>query len=149
METPPSPPEVRLAGEVARPRTLTLHDLTRLLGEEVTIDFHCREGWSRLGQAYRGIPLETLLQLAGVSAAARWVSIASGGYTIALTREQAGDRRVLLALERDGVPLAAPRLVGPSEWDCFLSVKDVDRIEAAIAEPEATGPAIALARIGR
>lgn len=149
MDTLSSPPGVRLAGEVGRPQTLTLHDLTRLLGGEVTIDFHCREGWSRLGQRYRGIPLEMLLQLADVSATAGYVSIASGGYNVVLTREQARDQRVLLALELDGEPLAAPRLVGPSEWDCFLSVKDVDRIEAAGAEPEATGPAIALARIGR
>ncbi|MGH3170553.1 MAG: hypothetical protein ACRDN0_32320, partial [Trebonia sp.] len=68
---------------------------------------------------------------------------------IVLTRERAEDPRVLLALELDGGPLAAPRLVGPSEWDCFLSVKNVDRIELTSTEPKATGPEIALARIGR
>jgi DMSO/TMAO reductase YedYZ molybdopterin-dependent catalytic subunit len=125
-----------------------MRELAELSGTEVTIDFHCREGWSRLGQSYRGVALATLLQLADAQATARYVTVASGDYTIVLTREQAEDQRVLLAVELDGEPLAAPRLVGQSEWDCFLSVKDVDRIELTSTEPKATGPEIALGRIG-
>jgi hypothetical protein len=42
-----------------------------------------------------------------------------------------------------------PRLVGPSEWDCFLSVKSVDRIEVTRQPQRATAAAIALARLER
>jgi hypothetical protein len=42
-----------------------------------------------------------------------------------------------------------PRLVGPSDWDCFLSVKSVDRIEVTREPQRATAAAIALARLER
>ena len=42
-----------------------------------------------------------------------------------------------------------PRLVGPAEWDCFLSVKSVDRIEVTREPQQATAAAIALARLER
>jgi DMSO/TMAO reductase YedYZ molybdopterin-dependent catalytic subunit len=128
---------------------MDLEELAALSCDHVTVDFRCHEGWSRIGQTYRGVSLATLLQLAAARTAAQYVTVASGDYSVVLTREQGEDRRVLLALELDGRPLAAPRLVGPSDWDRFLSVKDVDRIELTrIAQP-ATGPSIALARIGR
>lgn len=142
-------PKVTVTGDVERPLTLDLCDLAELEGEDVTIDFHCHEGWSRLGQSYRGVALATLLRVAKAQPSARYVTVASGDYSIALTRDQAEDQRVLLAFEQDGVPLSAPRLVGPSEWDCFLSVKQVDRIELTSTAQPATGPSIALARIGR
>jgi len=41
------------------------------------------------------------------------------------------------------------RLVGPSEWDCFLNVKSVDRIEVTRKPQRATAAAIALARLER
>ncbi len=140
---------VTVAGEVERPLTLGLRDLAELAAEQVTVDFHCHEGWSRLGQSYRGVALTTLLGLAGARPAGRYLTVASGDYSIVLTRDQASDQRVLLALEQHGAPLPGPRLVGPSEWDCFLSVKHVDRIELTRTAQEATGPSIALARIGR
>lgn len=142
-------PRVTVVGEVERPLTVNLRDLVELGREEVTIDFHCHEGWSRLDQSYRGVALGTLLRLAEARPVARYVTVASGGYSIVLSREEAEDRRVLLALEQDGVPLPAPRLVGPSEWDCFASVKGVDRIELTRTPQRATGPSIALACIGR
>jgi hypothetical protein len=46
-------------------------------------------------------------------------------------------------------PAGFPRLVGPSEWDCFLSVKLVDRIEVTREPQEATAATIALARLER
>jgi hypothetical protein len=64
--------------------------------------------------------------------------------------EQDEDQRVVLALERDGVALmGAEAGRAASEWDCFLSVKHVDRIELTRTAQRATGPTIALARIGR
>jgi hypothetical protein len=60
---------------------------------------------------------------------------------------------VLFALEHEGAasPRKAgfPRLVGPSEWDCFLSVKPVDLIEVTRQPQRATAATIALARLKR
>jgi len=139
---------VTVSGEVERPRSFGLDELCALAEDEVTVDFHCLEGFSRLGQGHRGIRLATLLAVARARDAARHVTVASGDYTVVLTREQAEDDRVVLALETDGRALAAPRLVGPSDWDCFLSVKDVDRVELTRHARAATGPSIALRRIG-
>jgi len=99
------------------------------------------------------VRLRTLLALAGAADGAGYATVGSGEYTAVLTREQAEDERVLLALEHEGAtsPRRAgfPRLVGPSDWDCFLSAKSVDRIEV-IREPQrATAAAIALARLER
>ena len=70
-----------------------------------------------------------------------------------LTREQAEDERVLIALEHEGAgsPRRAgfPRLVGPSEWDCFVNVKAVDRIRVTRQPQRATAATIALARLER
>jgi methionine sulfoxide reductase catalytic subunit len=120
---------------------------------ELVEDFHCREGWSRLGERWRGVRLATLLALVRAADSARYVTVACGDYTAVLTREQAEDQRVLLALEHEGAPsprrAGFPRLVGPSDWDCFLSVKSVDRIELTREPEQATAATIALARLER
>jgi DMSO/TMAO reductase YedYZ molybdopterin-dependent catalytic subunit len=142
-----------ICGEVERPACLALVQLRSLMDAELVTDFHCHEGWSRLGERWRGVRLSTLLARAGAAGAAGYVTVGSGEYTAVLTREQAEDERVLLALEHDGAasPRAAgfPRLVGPSEWDCFLSVKSVDRIEVTREPQRATAARIALARLER
>jgi hypothetical protein len=75
-------------------------------------DFHCREGWSRLGERRRGVWLRTLLALAGAADGAGHVTVGSGEYTAVLTREQAEDERMLLALEHEGA--ASLRRAGPA-----------------------------------
>ena len=88
---------------------------------------------------------------AGAASTAGYVTVGSGEYTAVLSREQAEDERVLLALEQAGTasPRRAgfPRLVGPAEWDCFLSVRSVDRIEVTREPQRATAATIALARL--
>jgi len=142
-----------IGGDVERPARLALAELRSLMDAELVADFHCREGWSRLGERWRGVRLRTLLELAGAADKPGYVTVASGEYTAVLTREQADDERVLLALEREGAesPRRAgfPRLVGPAEWDCFLSVKSVDRIAVTRQPEEATAETIALARLER
>jgi DMSO/TMAO reductase YedYZ molybdopterin-dependent catalytic subunit len=142
-----------IGGDVERPARLALAELRALMDAELVADFHCREGWSRLAERWRGVRLRTLLELAGPADGAGYVTVASGEYTAVLTREQADDERVLLALEHEGAesPRRAgfPRLVGPAEWDCFLSVKSVDRIAVTRQPEQATAETIALARLER
>jgi DMSO/TMAO reductase YedYZ molybdopterin-dependent catalytic subunit len=142
-----------ICGDVERPARLALEELRALMDAELVADFHCREGWSRLGERWRGVRLRTLLEFAGAADTAGYVTVGSGEYTAVLTREQADDDRVLLALEHGGAesPRRAgfPRLVGPAEWDCFLSVKSVDRIAVTRQPERATAETIALARLER
>lgn len=146
-------PLVTISGEVRRALELREPDLAAMADAGVVADFHCREGWSRLGVRWRGVPLGRLLERAEATAEGRFVTLAAGAFQVVLTREQAEDARVLLALERDGVKLDAstglPRLVGPSDWDCFLSVKGVERIELTREPGESTAERIALERIGQ
>lgn len=143
---------VSISGEAERPAALTADELESLADAELVADFHCREGWSRLGERWRGVRLSTLLARVGARDSARYVTVAAGEYTVVLTRAQAEDEQVLLALEHDGAPsprpAGFPRLVGPTEWDCFASVKSVDRIELTREPADATAAAIALARLG-
>ncbi|MEO6857629.1 MAG: molybdopterin-dependent oxidoreductase [Solirubrobacteraceae bacterium] len=146
-------PLVSISGEVEHPASLTAEELQSLVDAELVADFHCREGWSRLGERWRGVRLCTLLALVGARARALYITVGAGEYTVVITREQAEDERVLLALEHEGAassrPSGFPRLVGPSEWDCFQSVKSVDRIEVTRSPAQATAPIIALARLER
>ncbi|HUO69643.1 MAG TPA: molybdopterin-dependent oxidoreductase [Solirubrobacteraceae bacterium] len=142
-----------ISGEVENALVLEVSDLRSLMDAELVADFHCHEGWSRLGERWRGVRLRTLLAIARAGGTARYVTVGSGEYTAVLTREQAEDENVLLALEHEGAagprPAGFPRLVGPSEWDCFLSVKSVDRIELTREPAESTAATIALARLER
>src|SRR6185437_10327742 len=46
----------------------------------------CQEGWSRLGERWRGVRLRTLLALAGAADGAGYATVGSGEYTAVLTR---------------------------------------------------------------
>jgi|SRR5215472_11591985 len=149
----PSSVLLSVCGAVKRRADLALTDMHSLMDAEVIADFHCREGWSRLGELWRGVRLRTLLAYAGAAHDAGYVTLGSGEYTVVLAREQAEDERVLLALEHEGAVSPRgdgfPRLIGPSEWDCFMSVKSVDRIEVTLEPQRATAATIALARLER
>jgi DMSO/TMAO reductase YedYZ molybdopterin-dependent catalytic subunit len=138
-----------ISGEVERPLSFSLADLRAIAEDELVADFHCVEGWSRLGQRSRGVRLARLLALAAATTSGRYVTIASGDFTVVLSRDEAEDERVLVATDQPGHSGGLPRLVGPSDWDCFKSVKSVDRIELTREPGRATAGTIALARIGR
>ena len=57
-------PSLSICGDVERPSRLGAMDLRALMDAELVADFHCREGWSRLGERWRGVRLRTLLALA-------------------------------------------------------------------------------------
>ena len=142
-----------IAGEVERPLALTREELGELADGDLVADLNCLEGWSRPGLRWHGVRLSTLLALAGAHDTGRFVTLRSGEYTVVLAREQASDERVLLALERDGCESSAkrgfPRLVGPSDWDCFQSIKTVESITVSREAEQATAKTLARARIER
>ncbi|GAB6991383.1 molybdopterin-dependent oxidoreductase [Paenibacillus pini] len=98
-------------------------------------DFHCVTGWSVYKNTWEGIPLRTLLEQAGVQAAATTVKFYSGDgeYTDSLTLEQAQMDDVLVAVMHDGKPIPSDlggpvRLVVPKMYT-YKSVKWLNRIE--------------------
>jgi hypothetical protein len=53
---------VSICGDVERLACLALPELHSLMDAELVADFHCREGWSRLGERWRGVRLRTRLR---------------------------------------------------------------------------------------
>ena len=79
-------------------------EFTALPAEEVTVDIHCVTKWSKLDTAWRGVPLDTLLE--HVNTAAGYLTAWSdGGYTTNLSVEDVSDGKAWVAYEYDGEPL--------------------------------------------
>lgn len=106
------------------------------LGRSVQVsDFHCVTGWSVYKNTWEGIPLKTLLSIAGANSNAAYVKFYSGDgtYTDSLTIDQAHLDDVMVAVMHDGRPipneLGGPvRLVVPQMY-AYKSVKWLNRIE--------------------
>src|SRR5919204_1056993 len=85
-------------GAVEAPLTLSWDDLLALPQVERQVDFHCVTGWSVLDVAWRGVPLDAVLALAGPTAAATHpMAHARDGYSANLPLEEALKDEVLLA----------------------------------------------------
>lgn len=141
-------------GAVGRRLTLTQRELLRFPRASLESDFKCHEGWMVANIKWEGVRLAPLLARAQVSPEARFVTVHAGDYTIVLSLAEARHPGVLLATHMNGQPLSAEhgaplRLVVPADWDCFSSVKWVQRLELTERRARATGPTIALTRIGR
>jgi DMSO/TMAO reductase YedYZ molybdopterin-dependent catalytic subunit len=132
----PAPWTVTVTGLVARPETLALEAL-RALGEETrTVDIHCVTRWSKLDQAFTGVPLARLLDRAGVDPAARFVSFgarSSRGHSTSLPLDAVRALDPLVAVAHAGAPLAEAhggpvRMVVPGRY-FYKSVKWLETIE--------------------
>ncbi len=74
--------------------------------ERFTVDLHCVTRWSKLGTAWEGVTLDTLL--ADVETAADYALAHSyGGYTTNLPLEDLLDGQAWVAFDYDGEPLPA------------------------------------------
>ena len=137
-------------GLVTRPRRYSASDLVRLTDRAITDDFRCVEGWSVADQQWEGVPLQTLLNDAGVSQRARYAAISAADYTIAVQLAGAEASEVLLATRLNGAPLPEQhggpcRLVSIGQA-CYASIKWVDRITLTDRVPEETAQRIAMER---
>jgi hypothetical protein len=118
-------PGYRLAvgGNVARPLSLSLEELSGLPQHEETLPIACVEGWSA-SPRWRGVRVRELLDMAGAAEAAEVLveSLQPPGRafrTSILNRLHAGDPATLLALEVNGETLHLDhgfpvRLIGPN-----------------------------------
>ncbi len=140
-------------GAVERRLDLALPEVLRFPRGSVEHDFRCHEGWVVPKIRWEGVRLPLMLARARVLPKACFLTVHAGDYTVVLSLAEARHSGVLLATHINGQPLppehGAPlRLVVPAAWDCFASVKWVQRIELTERRAKATGPTIALSRIG-
>jgi DMSO/TMAO reductase YedYZ molybdopterin-dependent catalytic subunit len=104
--------EFTVTTETGQRHAWTWQQLLALPAEDVTVDIHCVTKWSKLGTAWKGVPVETLIE--DVETAADYVVADSyGGYTTNLPLEDLLDGRAWVAYEYDGEPLA-PEHGGPA-----------------------------------
>ena len=141
-------------GLVGRRLALSARDLLRFPRIGVESDFRCHEGWVVPKVKWDGVRVPPILARAQATPKARFITFHAGDYTFVLSIAEARHPGVLLATDMNGEPLTPEhggplRLVVPAAWDCFASVKWLQRIELTERRAKATGPAIALARIGQ
>jgi DMSO/TMAO reductase YedYZ molybdopterin-dependent catalytic subunit len=126
-----------IRGAVDAPVSLSWDELLALPSETPTVDIHCVTKWSKLGTAWRGVSLDTLLD--GVETDAGYVlAFCDGGYTTNLPLEDVTGGKAWIAYEYEGAPLASEhggpaRLLVPhlyfwksAKWVRGLELRDDD-----------------------
>jgi DMSO/TMAO reductase YedYZ molybdopterin-dependent catalytic subunit len=92
--------------ETGQRHTWSWQELMALPSETVTVDLHCVTKWSKLGTAWRGVSIETLLE--NVETAADFVLARSyGGYTTNMPLADLLDGQAWIAYEYEGEPVPA------------------------------------------
>ena len=106
--------------------------------QTLTTDIHCVTHWSKLGTTWRGVPVPTLLEAAGVDDLPYALVTSYGGYTTNVPLEDLVDRDAMVAVEFEGEPLrpehgGPARLLVPhlylwksAKWIAGLRVMDHD-----------------------
>ncbi len=103
----------RVTGEVQRPAEWTWKEFRALPAVTVTSDIHCVTGWSKLDNAWEGVPFREIVERVGPTDAATHVMVeAPSGYTANLPIAVLTDDDVLFAWSHDGAPLP-PEHGGP------------------------------------
>jgi DMSO/TMAO reductase YedYZ molybdopterin-dependent catalytic subunit len=86
--------------EAGKEHTWSWQEFQALPREDVTVDLHCVTKWSKLGTAWTGVSLDTLLEQ--VETAAEYAFVSSyGGYTTNLPLEDLQDGKAWLAFRYD------------------------------------------------
>jgi DMSO/TMAO reductase YedYZ molybdopterin-dependent catalytic subunit len=102
-----------VTGAVARPLSLTWAELLALPRRETVCDLHCVTRWSRFDNVFGGVPVRSVLELAGPTPAAAYVLVhAEQDYTTNLSLADLDRPANLLALTYGGEPLT-PEHGGP------------------------------------
>ncbi len=114
--------DFRVYGLVDSPVTLSWDAFKTLPRKQITADIHCVTRWSKLDTMWEGVPIQAILELAGLRPEARFVvEHAEQGYTTNVPLDVLDDDDVLLADTYDGRPLEAEhgyplRLVLPKRY---------------------------------
>ena len=102
-----------VTGMVERELSLTWNELLSLPRQDTLCDIHCVTRWSRFDNVFGGVPVQSVLRLAGVLPDARYVLVhAEHGFTTNLPLADLDREANLLALTHGGEPLT-PEHGGP------------------------------------
>jgi DMSO/TMAO reductase YedYZ molybdopterin-dependent catalytic subunit len=133
------PPAVTVSGTVQHPLTLTIADLKAMPAVDIAVSQETDRGPAQ--GKFRGALLWAVIDKAGLSNGAqknaylRHTILVSGsdGYAAALGEGEIDPKlegkQVVLAYEKDGAPLTAPRLVVPGDAHAARGVHDVVSVE--------------------
>ena len=101
-----------VGGAVDDPVSWTWEEFIALPAETVTVDIHCVTKWSKLGTAWKGVSVDTLLD--AVQTEAEYLTAWSDrDYTTNLTLDDVTGGKAWVAHEYDGAPLQ-PEHGGPA-----------------------------------
>ena len=132
---------LKITGDVEDPMTLMISDLMELKQIELVCDVHCVTGWTLLDSRWRGISMETMINLVKVKETAGFVIFkAPGVYTSSIPLAEALKDNVMLAHGFNGKKLpqahGAPlRALVPDRY-FYKSVKWLTEIKfSAVDEP--------------
>jgi DMSO/TMAO reductase YedYZ molybdopterin-dependent catalytic subunit len=96
----------RVEGLVANQTTWTWEQVHALPGSTYQGDIHCVTTWSKLGMTFKGVSVDTLLDVAQPLAQASYVlAFSHSGYTTNLPLADVTGGRAWVAWEVDGAPL--------------------------------------------
>jgi DMSO/TMAO reductase YedYZ molybdopterin-dependent catalytic subunit len=133
------PPTITVSGAVQHPLTLTIADLKAMPGLDVAVSQQTDHGLAQ--DKFHGVLLWSLIDRAGLAngteknAYLRHTVLVAGtdGYAAALSEGEIDPKlegkQVILAYEKDGAPLTAPRLVVPGDTHAARGVHDVVTVE--------------------
>jgi DMSO/TMAO reductase YedYZ molybdopterin-dependent catalytic subunit len=138
---PGNVPDWRLSidGEVQNPVSLKFQDLMNLKQVDLTCDVHCVTGWTLLDSRWRGIHMQTIMELVKVNKNAGFIVFeAPGDYSSSIPLSAARKDNVLLAHsfsdqnlhQEHGAPL---RGLVPDRY-FYKSVKWVERIRFVVED---------------
>jgi DMSO/TMAO reductase YedYZ molybdopterin-dependent catalytic subunit len=126
-------------GLVIAPFTVNYDQFQEFTAVDTTSDFHCVTGWSKVDNHWKGVPVMTLLEMAGVRSEARYATFeCEMGYTTSLPLADLVERDVILAFQLDGQALPPQhggplRLVVPQKYG-YKSAKWVRRIRVTVEQ---------------
>jgi len=129
--------DLRIGGAVERPFSSTWEEFRRLPHAVREADFHCVQGFSRLGNRWEGVLLRDMLARAAPRPGGRFVRVTDGRrYDTTIPLEVAMRNDVMLADVHDGRPLdldhgAPVRLVVPAKlaWKSCKWVRTIEVLE--------------------
>ena len=145
LPSPPTNPELRIAGAVAHIVDVSTGDLEMLSHEERIADLNCVTTWCVRGLRWGGVPFRTFYEDIVVprcqpSSDVHWLRIVGldGGSAVVALEDALRDE-VLLADSLSGEPLtlrhgAPVRFVSPAQY-AYKSVKHVASIELSVEQP--------------
>jgi DMSO/TMAO reductase YedYZ molybdopterin-dependent catalytic subunit len=141
VKGPGKVPDWRLAidGDVQNPVSLSFTDLMNLKQVDLTCDVHCVTGWTLLDSRWRGIHLQTIMDVVNVKKTAGFIVFeAPGDYSSSIPLSAVRQENVLLAhsFSDQNLPLkyGAPlRGLVPDRY-FYKSVKWLERIRFVVED---------------